>query len=54
MLRGYLELAGLLNNLTVLSLYLTEDEANDKVYVSMVLPEPIIWYDDTNYVILFL
>lgn len=48
--KGYLELAGLLNNPTVLSLYLTEDEANDKVYVSMVLPEPIIWYDDTNYV----
>ena len=48
--KGYLELAVLLNNPTVLSLYLTEDEANDKVYVSMVLPEPIIWYDDTNYV----
>lgn len=47
---GYLELEGLLNNPTILSLYLTQDEANGKYYVSMDLPEPIIWYDASHYI----
>lgn len=48
--QGILEMEGLLNNPTVLSLYLTHDEATGKYYVSMQLPEPIIWYDANNYI----
>lgn len=47
---GYLELEGLLNNPTVLSLYLSHDEATNKYYLSMELPEPIIWYNASNYI----
>lgn len=47
---GILELEGLLNNPTVLTLYLTHDESTNKYYVSMMLPEPIIWYDASNYI----
>lgn len=48
--QGLLELEGLLNNPTILTLYLTHEEATGKYYVSMLLPEPIIWYNATNYI----
>lgn len=45
-----LVLEGLLNNPTALTLYYDENEATGEVFVSMVLPEPIIWYDSSNYI----
>lgn len=47
---GILVLEGLLNNPTALTLYFTEDKENKKYYVDMKLPEPIIWYDQSNYI----
>lgn len=47
---GFLEMEGLLNNPTVLSLYLSYNELNGKYYLSMELPEPIIWYNASNYI----
>lgn len=46
--QGILDLEGLLNNPTLLTLYLIEDKANNKYYVEMQLPEPIIWYNASN------
>lgn len=47
---GILDMEGLLNNPTYITLYLTKDELTGKYNLSFELPEPIIWFDQNNYI----
>lgn len=45
-----LELDGILDPNTALSLYFHNNEATGETFIELNLPEPMIWYDETHYI----